>query len=144
MKYVIAGLIGLLIIIQFFRIDKSVPEVNTNEDFITMENPPEEVKNILQKACYDCHSYATVYPWYAEVAPVSWWLADHIEEGREHLNLAAWGSFDLKRKKHKIDEMIEEVEEGEMPLKSYTIMHSDADLSDEEKELLITWLKKLK
>lgn len=144
MKYVILTLIAAFIIIQFFRIDKSVPETNDSDDFIAMTDPPEEVKNILLKACYDCHSYKTTYPWYAEVAPSSWWLANHIEEGREHLNYSLWGKNDLKRKKHKIEEMIEEVEEGEMPLKSYTLAHWDASLSDDEKEMLVKWLKGIK
>ncbi|MBL6448720.1 heme-binding domain-containing protein [Fulvivirga sp. 29W222] len=143
MKYFLLTLLAALIIIQFFRIDKSVPEYNKTQDFISQETPPETVKHILKKACYDCHSNETVYPWYSEIAPVSWWLASHIEEGREHLNYSTWGEQPVKRKKHKLGEMIEEVEEGEMPLTSYTLAHSEASLTADEKAALINWLKQV-
>lgn len=143
MKYFLLTLLAALIVMQFFRIDKSVPEYNKTNDFITLESPPEAVSNILVKACYDCHSNETIYPWYSEVAPLSWWLADHIDEGREHLNYSTWGEQSLKRKKHKLEEMIEEVEEGEMPLTSYTLAHWDASLTADEKTALINWLTKV-
>jgi len=140
--------IGLLIaaaivIMQFFRIDKSVPEMNEMDDFISQTNPPEKVKVILKNACYDCHSYKTQYPWYSNIAPVSWWLKDHIDEGREHLNFSIWRRYDLKRKKHKLEECWEEVEHGEMPLENYLYTHEEALLTKEEKETLITWFKSL-
>lgn len=144
MKYIIIALVGALIVIQFFRIDTTVPEYIEGEDLISVENPPKEVSNILVSACYDCHSYKTVYPWYSHVAPTSWWLADHIQEGREHLNFSIWGKYSAKRKKHKIKEMIEEIEEGEMPLKSYTLVHWNASLSDDQKKVLLEWLKTIK
>lgn len=143
MKYIIISLLAILVIIQFFRIDKSTPPTDPVKDFIGVEVPPAGVEKTLRTACYDCHSHETEYPWYAEIAPVSWWLADHIEEGREHLNYSVWSDYSIKRKKHKIEEMIHEVEDGEMPLSSYTLSHSDANLSDQQKEELITWLKKL-
>lgn len=143
MKYFLLILLAALIIIQFFRIDKSVPEYDKSGDFIARETPPEPVKNMLVRTCYDSHSNETVYPWYSEVAPLSWWLADHIEEGREHLNYSTWGEQTKKRKKHKLEEMIEEIEEGEMPLNSYTLAHSEASLTVEEKKQLINWLKKV-
>lgn len=142
-KYFLLILLTAFIIIQFFRIDKSIPEYDKTQDFIAREAPPEAVKHILIKACYDCHSNETVYPWYSEAAPLSWWLADHIEEGREHLNYSTWGNQTKKRKKHKLEEMIEEVEEGEMPLNSYTWAHWEASLTVDEKEQLINWLKQV-
>ena len=113
------------------------------DDFIAQSNPPAEVESILRNACYDCHSFETTYPWYSNIAPVSWWVADHIEHGREHLNFSVWRRYELKRKKHKIEECWEEVEKGEMPLEDYLYTHDDAVLSDEEKSLLIEWFKSL-
>ncbi|MDX1628552.1 MAG: heme-binding domain-containing protein [Fulvivirga sp.] len=138
------GIIVLLILIQFFPIDKENPPFEPEHDFLVMTNPPEEVEVIFQNVCYDCHSHKTEYPWYTSVAPVSWWIDHHIEEGREHLNFSEWGNFSKERQKHKLEEVIEEVEEGEMPLKSYTWMHEGARLTAEERNNLTSWVEKLK
>lgn len=143
MKYILLGLLAILIIIQFFRIDKSTPKFDSSNDFMALESPPENVSEILTNACYDCHSYETKFPWYSEVAPFSWWLAHHIDEGREHLNLSLWGEYPAKRKRHKLKDMIEEVDEGEMPLNSYTWAHRDAKLTEDEKHELIGWLEEV-
>jgi len=102
--------------------------------------PSKTVKAILENNCYDCHSNKTEYPWYAEVAPVSFWLHDHIEEGNEHFNVSKWESYSDKKKDHKLDELIEEVLAGEMPLEFYTMLHGS--ISETEKEELVTWAKK--
>ncbi|MEP2026185.1 heme-binding domain-containing protein, partial [Reichenbachiella sp.] len=98
---------------------------------------------IIKTSCYDCHSYHTKYPWYTNVAPLSWWIGDHIEEGREHFNLSEWGAYSEKKALHKLEEFYEEVEEGEMPLTSYTLIHGEASLSDEQVKKLVTWVKSL-
>lgn len=130
-------------VMQFFRIDKSAPEVVKVKDFISMVQPDEATEKLLRDACYDCHSNETKYPWYSNVAPVSWWLQHHVEEGREHLNFSTWGDYDEETKNHKLHECEEEVEEGEMPLSSYTITHGDAKLSKEQKEELAEWFESL-
>jgi hypothetical protein len=137
------GLLAIVIVMQFFRIDKENPEVNTQKDFIQITNPPQRVANILKTACYDCHSHETNYPWYTNISPVSWWVKHHIDEGREHLNLSLWSDYNADKRAHKLEEFYEEVEEGEMPLTSYTLAHADARLSDEDKALLIDWVKSL-
>jgi hypothetical protein len=100
---------------------------------------PSKVHAILEKACNDCHSNNTRYPWYAELQPVSWWLSNHVEEGKSELNFSEIGSYAIGKQYHKFEEAIDQVKEGEMPLSSYTILHSDARLSDEEKKALIDW-----
>lgn len=142
-KKIILGLIILLVLIQFIRIDKTNPPVDTTKDFITLTKPSDEIKGILVTSCYDCHSNQTTYPWYSNVAPVSWWLKDHINEGREHLNFSEWGNYKEKRQQHKLDECIEEVHEGEMPLSSYTITHKGAALSPAQQETLNNWIATL-
>lgn len=136
------GLLIVLVGIQFVMIDKENPEVDESKDFITITAPPAEAEHILRVACYDCHSNETAYPWYSNIAPVSWWLKSHIDEGREHLNFSVWGEYETKRATHKLDECVEMVEEGKMPLDSYTWTHGDADLSDADRELLVEWFKK--
>jgi hypothetical protein len=95
----------------------------------------------MKTTCYDCHSEETKTPWYAQVAPFSWWINDHINEGKEHLNFSAFGTYSAKKAAHKMEECYEELEKGEMPLTSYTITHADARLSDEQKATLINWFK---
>lgn len=136
-------ILAIVVILQFFRIDKENPKVIPRKDFITQTNPPEEVKKLITTSCYDCHSNTTKYPWYSNVAPISWWLADHIEEGREELNFSEWADYSLKKKIHKMEECWEMIEEGEMPLESYLITHGDAVLTADEKELLIEWFKSI-
>ncbi|SMD31887.1 Haem-binding domain-containing protein [Reichenbachiella faecimaris] len=137
------GILALFIIIQFFGIDKENPSYAAENDFIEIMNPPTEIAQIIKTSCYDCHSYHTKYPWYTSVAPISWWIGDHIEEGREHFNLSEWGTYSEKKALHKLEEFYEEVEEGEMPLTSYTLIHGEASLTDEQTKKLITWVKSL-
>lgn len=129
---------------QFFRITKTNAPIVVSNDFITINNPTSEVTSLLKSACYDCHSNESRYPWYSEVAPISWWLQDHIDEGKEHLNFSIWGTYSDKRADHKLEECAEEVEEGEMPLDSYTWTHNDANLSAEQRELLEDFFNSLR
>ena len=140
---IILGVLAIFVIMQFFGIDKENPSYPAENDFIAITNPPAEIAQIIKTSCYDCHSYHTEYPWYTSIAPLSWWIGDHIEEGREHFNLSEWGSYSEKKALHKLEEFYEEVEEGEMPLYSYTLIHGEASLSPEQVEKLVTWVKSL-
>ncbi len=142
-KYFFLGLVLVFIIIQFIRIDKTNPKVDKNKDLISIYKPNKEIENILRTSCYDCHSFETVYPWYSNVAPVSWMLKDHIDEGREELNFSKWGAYSEKKANHKLRECTEEVEEKHMPLDSYLITHDDADLSSEQRKKLVEWFESL-
>ena len=139
-KYILWGILAVVVIIQFFRIDKTNPEYDPAKDFIAMTNPPTEVADMIKASCYDCHSNQTVYPWYTNVAPVSWWVKKHINEGRKHLNFSEWGNYETKRQNHKLEEFYSEVNEGEMPLKSYTLIHSEARLSDAQVKQMTDWV----
>ena len=143
-KKISIGLIAVLVIIQFFRIDKTNPVIIQENDFITITNPPENVSVILKTSCYDCHSNETKYPWYTNISPLSWWIKDHINEGREELNFSEWGTFKEKRKNHKLEECIELIDEDEMPLSSYLITHGDAKLTADDKGFLLEWFKEQK
>ncbi len=134
-------LVFLLLAIQSIRIDKTTEPVNPATDFIALTSANAEVANTLKIACYDCHSNQPSYPWYTNIAPVSWWIKHHINEGSHHLNFSIWGTYKEKRKNHKLDECVEMVEEGEMPMSSYTIMHGDAKLTDAQKLQLVEFFK---
>ena len=141
LKKVLVGLAVVIIILQFFGIDKENPVSNPSLDLITIVQPEEDVKQVLKNACYDCHSNLTKYPWYTNITPLSWWIKDHIDEGRDELNFSEWGNYSDRRKDHKLEEVVELVEEGEMPLQSYTYAHSEAKLTTEQIELLLAWVK---
>jgi len=138
-KKIAIALLVVLVGMQFYRPEKNVAVGDYVAAFETETNPSPEVKAILNTACYDCHSANTEYPWYNNIAPVSYWLADHIEDGKKHLNFSDWQNYDTKKKDHKLEELIEEVKEGEMPLKEYTWTHGDAKLSQEQISTLVAW-----
>ncbi len=127
--------------LQFISIDKTNPPINAEQDMITILTPPVELATTIRKSCYDCHSHHTVYPWYTSIAPFSFWIKDHIEHGRRHLNFSIWGTYDQERAHHKLEECFEEVQEGHMPLPSYLWIHDEAKLSPEIQETLATWFK---
>ena len=134
-------LVAALIIIQFFRLEKNLSAIDGPEanDISKVYPVPQEVASILEASCYDCHSNNTHYPWYANFQPVAWWLADHIKEGKKEINFSEFASYRIGRQYKKLEEIKKEVEEGEMPLQSYTIIHGDAKLSAAQKEILLQW-----
>jgi len=129
-----------LLAIQFIQPDTSNPPVDPAQDFQQAANPPAEVQSILKEACYDCHSNETRYPWYSRVAPVSWWIADHVGEGREKLNFSTFGALSPKDRSEALDEAAEKVDQGEMPLASYTWLHPAARLTTAQRNLVSGWL----
>lgn len=128
-----------LIVIQFIRPAQNKSVASQPNDIAVSMRVPEDIQLILRKACYDCHSNNTEYPWYSYIQPVYWWLNHHVEEGKGELNFSEFGAYKLKRKIKKLNEISGEVTEGEMPLASYTWMHKEAKLSKEEANKIINW-----
>ena len=126
-----------LVAIQFIRPEKNSEGYKSVASFEAETKPSAEVAAILKESCYDCHSNQTQYPWYAEVAPFSLWLEEHIIDGKKHFNVSAWNDYSVKKKEHKLEEFVEMVEKDEMPLRSYTIIHGN--LSEDDKKLLLQW-----
>lgn len=133
------GIVAILIIIQFFRIDQTNPAVEIKKDIITVTKADDKIASMLKSACYDCHSHETKYPWYSNIAPISWLLAEHRNDGRKHLNFSIWGDYSEKKYKHKLEECIEMVQEGEMPMDSYVWFHPEAKLTEDQKQYLLEW-----
>ena len=140
-KKILLSLLIVFVIAQFFGPKKNEGDITKIEAFIAETNPPQNVKKIMKESCYDCHSDVTRYPWYFNVTPVNYWIADHIEHGKDELNFSNWADYSLKRKEHKMEEVWEEAKEKEMPLDSYTWTHGDANLTDEQIEALVSWAK---
>lgn len=131
LRYVVIALVLIFILIQLIPIDRTNPAVTREVQWDSMET-----RALAQRACFDCHSNETVWPWYSYVAPVSLRVADHVVEGREHLNFSEWdrGNGDA-------EEIIETIKKGEMPLSDYLLMHSEAKLTAEETQALIEGLQ---
>jgi len=144
MKKSFFGIILLVVIIQFFRIDKTNPVSDPGVDMFVVENVPDDVQTLLKTSCFECHSSSTRYPWYTNIAPVSWWVKHHIDEARDELNFEEWGTYSEKKKAHKLEEIEEMIEEKEMPLPSYLWIHDEAKLSKQEQKKLIIWAKNLR
>lgn len=137
-------LLSLLILflgIQFIRPAKNRTAVRSTADLTTVVTVPKPVLNKLRTACFDCHSNDTRYPWYAHVAPVSWWIAGHIKKGKQHLNFSRFADYSKKRQLEKLDKVAEAIQQGWMPLKSYKLLHADAVLKPEEVKEISNWLK---
>jgi hypothetical protein len=140
MKKILLAIIVVFVLIQFIRPEKNNSKVYTN-DISTVMEVPAEVQEILKTSCNDCHSNLTVYPWYSEIAPVSWYLASHVNDGKKHLNFSEWTSYNKNQQSHIKKDLEEVMETNEMPLKSYLIIHNEAKLSDEQHKTLSDWIQ---
>ncbi len=134
-------LVSGLLVIQFFRPSFSNPPLIAGQTLEESTDVPAAVLMVITRSCNDCHSNKGVYPWYSHIAPVSWFLANHVSEGRNELNFSEWGTYTDKKKAHKLEEICEQVEAGAMPLPSYLWIHRDAALSADQSRLLCSWAK---
>lgn len=127
--------------IQFIRPEYSNPPVNDQEALEATTEVPENVRQIFARSCNDCHTNKTDYPWYSNVAPLSWQIVEHVDHGRSHLNFSAWNTYDLKKKRKKLDEVCDEVTDGVMPLGQYLWLHGNAVLSREDVSTICDWTR---
>ena len=146
MKKVLKVIILLLaigfVVLQFFQPQKNL-ETTSDNDFLSVQQVPDDVAQILKNSCYDCHSNNTRYLWYHRVSPVSWMINNHIQEGKHELNFSDWGSLDLYDQITNLEEIGREAKRKTMPLKSYLLMHPKAKLNQEQIDRLETWTTEL-
>lgn len=143
-KIIAVILLVVFVGIQFVPTERNQSDVIPQSDFVMVNKPPKNISMILQESCYDCHSNNTEYPWYNKMQPVAWFLEDHIKEGKAELNFNEWDEYSNRRKNSKIKSIVNQIEDDEMPLSSYTLIHRDAILSTSEKELVINYMKQIK
>lgn len=136
----LVGLVG----IQFFPASRNQSDTVPKTDFMVVNDVSRQVERIITTSCYDCHSNNTDYPWYNKVQPIAWFLKDHVEHGKEELNFNEWADFSDRRKNSKLKSIISQIEDDEMPLSSYTIIHREAKLSEDEKKIVLEWVSNLK
>ncbi len=142
-KKIMIGLLVVFVAIQFIRPERNQSAIAGENDIRVHYAVPSNVLSVLKRACYDCHSNNSAYPWYTNIQPVGWWIQDHINHGKGHLNFSEFATYSAKKAAHKMEEVAEEVKHNEMPLENYTWMHADAKLSQRDKELLVEWASDL-
>lgn len=136
------GLVGVLIILQFFQPKRNSAPLDPELDMLEVLAPPQAMADLIRNACYDCHSNQSVYPWYSRISPVSWSLHKHIRKGKEELNCSEYGLLDKEDKIGALADICDVMETGTMPLQSYLLIHKDARLTQEERDELCMWTEK--
>jgi cytochrome c551/c552 len=139
LKWIAIVLAVIFVGIQFIRPARTNPAIDQTRTIEAHTQMTPEVASILDRSCRDCHSHKTVWPWYTNVAPVSWWLSDHVHHGRNDLNMSEWSRLPRDRQERKLRQMCDEVMDGMMPLSSYLPMHPTARLSEQDKKTLCDW-----
>ena len=132
-KVALLVLAAVFFISQFIRIDKKNPPV------ISDIPADSSVKSILKQSCYDCHSNETKWPWYSNVAPVSWLISNDVNDARKHLNFSEWGSYNAEKQLSKLDDIRDQIRQGDMPLWYYSLMHPSARIKQNEREKIVSW-----
>jgi hypothetical protein len=143
-KKILLILLVILIIIQFIKPEKNIHPGAQPADIASLYTVPADVDTILVKACKDCHTNNTRYPWYNNMQPVAWFLDHHVQEGKRSFNLNEFASYPAARQYDKVKEIKKQIDEDEMPLSSYTLIHTDAKLTDAEKDKIISWSENIR
>lgn len=143
-KRLLILLLIAFIAIQFVRPAKNLSNVTQPNDISTKYAIPVDVQATLKASCYDCHSNNTKYPWYNNIQPAAWFLADHVKEGKREINFNEFASYSIGKQYRKLEELNAEVQDGEMPLESYTLIHADAKLTELQKAGIKTWVTTLR
>jgi len=138
-KWVLSGAVLALAALQLTNPARTNPPLTPGRDLLAANGSPADVATLLRAACYDCHSDETRWPWYSGVAPMSWLVVDHVNEGRQHLNFSHWPQDDPGRAARKWNRIAEAVSSGDMPLPSYTWIHPPARLRPEQRDRLAHW-----
>lgn len=138
-KKILLATLFLLIVIQFIQPARNKSGRLLSTDISKVVSLPQDVQTILETACYDCHSNNTNYPWYTNIQPVGWMMARHIKEGKEELNFSEFGSYASRRQLSKLKAIANSIKDDDMPLDSYTFIHKNARLTNEDKALIIDW-----
>ena len=133
----------LVIVIQFIQPEKNISEGLNENDISKGYDIPDSIHQTLTQKCYDCHSNNTRYPWYFNVQPIGWWLAAHVYEAKSHLNFSEFKTYQTDTAKHKLEEILEMVEERAMPLKAYVFLHPDAEITNEDEKAINQWVSSL-
>jgi len=129
----------LLLVIQLIPVNRSNPVINPSMTIYATQPVPADVKAVFERSCKNCHSNETSWPWYSYVAPVSWVVAHDVHQARKTMNLSEWASYAPQRKEDKLEEICEQLTNGDMPDRKYAILHRNAKLTAEERTAVCQW-----
>ena len=138
-KKIALGFFTVFVAIQFFQPARNKSDKVLPTDIINTVAVPNQVLNLLQNSCYDCHSNNTRYPWYSFIQPGAWLMASHIRRGKAMLNFSQLGDLSNRKQQSKLQGIVNQIKDNEMPLSSYTLLHRNAILTAEQKAILINW-----
>jgi hypothetical protein len=135
------GTLAFCAVSQVIRPARTNPPIDPQKTLAATAHPPAQVVAMLDRACGDCHTSRTRWPWYTNLAPISWWVVDHVNEGRRRTSFSDWADYDAARKLKELDQICRRIERGNMPPKSYLLIHHDAELSEQDRQALCTWTR---
>jgi hypothetical protein len=138
-RWVLIILVGAFVVIQFIRPARTNPAIDPTQTIEASLQVSPQAEALFERSCNDCHSHKTRWPWYSNVAPVSWFVIGHVNDGRSAMNLSQWGGYDKDKQSHRLRDMCEQVQDGEMPLSSYTPLHPGSKLSADDVKTLCDW-----
>ena len=142
-KKIFVGLVMLFLIMQLLQPTRNIAEGPFENDISKVYALPVDVQNVFTQKCYDCHSNNTKYPWYIHIQPIGWWMASHIKEAKDEINFSEFKTYNEKRASHKLEEVMEDMEDGSMPISSYVWLHSEAKVTPEEAKAINKWIQSL-
>jgi len=143
-RKIVLALVVIFIGIQFIPKNYNESSEVLTTDFMTTFNVLKNIETQLKVSCYDCHSNNTNYPWYNKIQPVAWFMEGHIDEGKEELNFSEFGGYSKRRQKSKLKSIMSQIRDDEMPLRSYTLIHGVAKLSEKEKREIIELIAQIR
>lgn len=144
MRWLLIVVIALLVLGQLYRPSRVNPPVDPHATLQSAVPVPADVQSILDRSCRDCHTSQTVWPWYSNFFPINWFLSSHVRDGRKALNFSVWKAMTAKKQAHRMDDVCEQVKQGDMPLKTYLPLHPAAKLSDADRRRLCEWSDQLR
>ena len=139
LKWLVIVTASLFLVVQFIRPARTNPPVDESQTIQAHTHMTPQVSAILDRSCRDCHSNKTVWPWYTNVVPISWFIVNHVNGGRHMMNLSEWGRLERDRQGKKLTQMCDEVTDGVMPLSTYTPLHPGSKLSPSDVKTLCDW-----
>jgi hypothetical protein len=138
-RYAVLAWIGVIVAVQLIRPARTNPPTDPSRTLAASLPLPPAAQAVLERSCRDCHSNDTRWPWYSNVAPMSWMLIDHVNSGRRHFNYSEWAGYAPEKSRKVLHGICEETRQGSMPVGSYTLLHRDARLSDADVQTLCAW-----
>jgi hypothetical protein len=144
LKRILLFLLAVFLLGQLYRPSRVNPPVDPDKRLYAAVQVPPDVRSILDRSCRDCHTSETVWPWYSNVFPINWFLVSHVNDGRRELNLSDWKTMSARKQAHKLEEVCDQVKQGDMPLKTYLPLHPAAKLTDADRQRLCQWSGELR